>query len=92
MRKNLSAIKKNQIAIRNRQRNKIYKSLIKTSTKKYLNDLKNSDSLSALELSNSLSLVYQKIDKAVKRGILHKNKAARKKASLAKNMQIKLIS
>nr|YP_009300539.1 ribosomal protein S20 [Campylaephora sungminbooi]AKU47458.1 ribosomal protein S20 [Campylaephora sungminbooi]ALN11905.1 ribosomal protein S20 [Campylaephora sungminbooi] len=92
MRKNLSAVKKNQIAIRNRQRNKIYKSSIKTSTKKYLYNLENSHLFSVVDLSTNLSLVYQKIDKAVKRGVLHKNKAARKKAVLAKIMQVKLAS
>ena len=90
MRKNLSAVKKNQVAIRNRMRNKVYKSLIKTSTKKYLYNLKNIHLLSSQELLIHLSLVYQKIDKAVKRGVLHKNKAARKKASLIKMMNNQL--
>lgn len=81
MRKNLSAVKKNQVAVRNRLRNKIYKSSIKTWTKKYINNLNLIDSE---DLLNSLGVVYQKIDKAVKRGVLHKNKAARKKSKLAK--------
>jgi len=89
MRKNLSAVKKNQITIRNRKRNKIYKSSIKTSTKKYLYNIENRHLCNIVDLSTSLSLVYQKIDKAVKRGILHKNKAARKKAALAKMIGIK---
>nr|YP_010865274.1 ribosomal protein S20 [Campylaephora boydenii]WGT74184.1 ribosomal protein S20 [Campylaephora boydenii] len=92
MRKNLSAVKKNQIAIRNRQRNKSYKSSIKTSIKKYLYHLENSHLFSVVDVSTNLSLVYQKIDKAVKRGVLHKNKAARKKAALAKIMQLKFAS
>nr|YP_009296969.1 ribosomal protein S20 [Ceramium japonicum]AOM66312.1 ribosomal protein S20 [Ceramium japonicum] len=87
MRKNLSAVKKNQVAIRNRMRNKIYKSLIKTSTKKYLYNLKNIHLFSSQEVLINLSSVYQKIDKAVKRGVLHKNKAARKKANLVKIMK-----
>lgn len=92
MRKNLSAVKKNQVAIRNRMRNRIYKSLIKTSTKQYLYSFEKDNSTSVEDLSKKLSLVYQKIDKAVKRGVLHKNKAARKKANLAKIMKNYLIS
>lgn len=90
MRKNLSALKKNQVAIRNRMRNRIYKSSIKTWTKKYLYNLENINLVNKKDLLKSLSLVYQKIDKAVKRGVLHKNKAARKKAILAKMMKNKL--
>lgn len=90
MRKNLSAIKKNQVAIRNRMRNRIYKSSIKTWTKKYLYNLENINLVDKNDLLKSLSLVYQKMDKAVKRGVLHKNKAARKKATLAKMMKSKL--
>lgn len=92
MRKNLSAVKKNKVAIRNRQRNKVYKSSIKTATKKYLYNIENIDLFSISDISTSLSLVYKKIDKAVKRGILHKNKGARKKACLAKIMKIKMAS
>lgn len=90
MSKNLSAIKKNQIAIRNRMRNKMYKSIIKTSIKKYLVNCNNFNKINSQDLQNSLSLVYKNIDKAVKRGVLHKNKAARKKSSLIKIMQAKL--
>nr|QCI05262.1 ribosomal protein S20 [Centroceras clavulatum] len=90
MRKNLSAVKKNQVAIRNRLRNKIYKSSIKTWTKKYLNYIDNTNEIDSKILLNSLSIVYQKIDKAVKKGILHKNKAARKKSILAKAMNTKI--
>ena len=81
MRKNLSAVKKNQVAVRNRLRNKIYKSSIKTLTKKYINNVNMIDSGNVL---HSLGDIYKKIDKAVKRGVLHKNKAARKKSKLAK--------
>jgi len=91
MSKNLSAIKKNKIASRNRLRNKIYKSSIKTWTKKYLLSL---DAVNELDINNSvvnLSVVYGKIDKAVKRGVLHKNKGARRKAALAKAMKDKLL-
>jgi len=94
MSKNLSAIKKHNIACRNRLRNKISKSLIKTWTKKYLLSLEQIDSSNNSSINNSLhnlAVVYQKIDKAVKRKVIHKNKGARKKSALAKAMNTKLL-
>ena len=76
---NLSATKRVQLASRNYSRNKTYKLAIKKSIKRYLLNLDDSDST----LKN-LSIVYQKIDKAVKKRVLHKNKGARKKSRLAK--------
>ena len=84
MRKNLSAIKKARIASRNRFKNKIYKSSIKTLTKKYLLRLEEIDKANPARQLQDLATVYQKIDKAVKKGVLHKNNAARKKSLLAK--------
>uniref|UniRef100_UPI003001EAA4 ribosomal protein S20 n=1 Tax=Anunuuluaehu liula TaxID=3049639 RepID=UPI003001EAA4 len=84
MAKNLSAIKKTQISLRNRSRNRIYKSAIKTLTKSYLADLSNSNYDDAI---SNLASVYSKIDKAVKRGVLHKNNGARKKSLLAHVMK-----
>lgn len=86
MTKNSSASKRAQISLRNRSRNKSYKSAIKASIKKYLLSLSNKQDLDSQDRSSStsLSMAYQKIDKAVKRGIMHQNKAARKKARLAK--------
>nr|QCI04478.1 ribosomal protein S20 [Antithamnion hubbsii] len=94
MSKNLSAIKKHNIACRNRLRNKISKSLIKTWIKKYLLSLEQIDNSNNSKVSDSLdtlAVVYQKIDKAVKRGVIHKNKGARKKSALAKAMNNKLL-
>nr|QCI08233.1 ribosomal protein S20 [Pterothamnion crispum] len=91
MSKNLSAIKKNNIALRNRLRNKIYKSSVKTWTKKYLLSLDIKEDNDIKDASKYLSIVYQKIDKAVKRGVLHKNNGARKKSALAKAMNTKLL-
>ena len=84
MKKNLSAIKRDHLSLRNRFRNKFYKLAIKTSVKKYLIAIKNSQNIDSVEITNCLSLVYKKVDKAVKKGIIHKNKAARKKSRLAK--------
>lgn len=84
MKKNLSALKRTRIALRNRTRNKMYKSAIKRSIKQYLLHLENNkESISSLH-HNSLSIVYKKLDKAVQKGILHKNQASRRKSRLAK--------
>nr|YP_009393521.1 ribosomal protein S20 [Bostrychia simpliciuscula]ARW62083.1 ribosomal protein S20 [Bostrychia simpliciuscula] len=88
MSKILSSTKNNTIVLRNRRRNKKYKLAIKSATKKYLFSIANyeqkKESLSFC-LTN-LSSVYKKIDKAVKKKVLHKNTAARKKSRLAKVM------
>nr|YP_010728662.1 ribosomal protein S20 [Phymatolithon calcareum]WEA76889.1 ribosomal protein S20 [Phymatolithon calcareum] len=89
MSKNLSAVKRVQIASRNSLRNKIYKSSIKTMIKKTL------QSISILHKGNSnitqvhyyLSESYSRIDKAVKKGIIPKNQGARKKAMLSKKLK-----
>nr|UAD87204.1 ribosomal protein S20 [Gracilaria pacifica] len=86
MSKNISAIKKNQVSLRNKCRNRSYKSAIKTLMKKYivnLNDISNINKDHVLHLS----VIYKKIDKAVSKGILHKNNGSRKKSRLAKAMK-----
>nr|QCI04688.1 ribosomal protein S20 [Apoglossum ruscifolium] len=85
MSKNLSALKRVKIALRNRSQNKKYKVAIKKSLKKYIFSLKNSD-LSNVNISTSLATLYQNLDKAVKTGVLHKNKAARTKSKVSKMM------
>nr|YP_010904073.1 ribosomal protein S20 [Caulacanthus ustulatus]WCH57324.1 ribosomal protein S20 [Caulacanthus ustulatus] len=87
MSKNLSAAKKNQISIRNRLRNRIHKSTIKTLTKKYRASLKNFTNSDYEYALSNLADVYSKIDKAIKRGVIHKNSGARKKSSLARAMK-----
>ncbi|MCR5265308.1 MAG: 30S ribosomal protein S20 [Cyanobacteria bacterium RUI128] len=74
-----SAKKRVLIAEANRQRNVAWKSSIKTAFKKVL-ELAAGDDKNAL--SAALSKAYQLCDKAVSKGILHKNTAARKKSRL----------
>ena len=74
-----SAKKRVLIAEANRQRNVAFKSSIKTAVKKVL-ELANGEDSAAL--NTALSKVYQLCDKAVSKGILHKNTAARKKSRL----------
>ncbi len=74
-----SAIKRVLVAKRNEERNVAFKSSIKTAVKKAL-ALATSEDKEAL--NKALSKVYQLCDKAVSKGILHKNTAARKKSRL----------
>ena len=74
-----SAIKRVLVAKRNEERNVAFKSSIKTAVKKAL-ALANAEDKEALNAA--LSKVYQLCDKAVSKGILHKNTAARKKSRL----------
>ena len=67
------------VAKRNEERNVAFKSSIKTAVKKAL-ALANAEDKEALNAA--LSKVYQLCDKAVSKGILHKNTAARKKSRL----------
>ncbi|MFM7885979.1 MAG: 30S ribosomal protein S20 [Pseudanabaena sp.] len=82
-----SAKKRIQIAERNRLHNRSYKSAVKTLIKSYLeavNTYKANPTPEALEAVNvKQSLAYSKIDRAVKRGVLHSNTGARRKAKLA---------
>lgn len=82
-----SAKKRIQIAERNRLRNKSYKSAVKTLMKSYLEAVdayKANPTDEALALANAKqSLAYSKIDRAVKRGVLHGNTGARRKSRLS---------
>lgn len=74
-----SAKKRVLIAEANRLRNTAFKTSIKTAVKKAL-ALAAGDDKEAL--NTAISKVYQLCDKAVSKGILHKNTAARKKSRL----------
>jgi small subunit ribosomal protein S20 len=83
-----SAIKRIQISERNRLRNKSYKTAVKTLTKKYFEAVRQYAAEPTPEqmvvVEERMSSAYSKIDKAVKRGVLHTNNGARKKARLAR--------
>lgn len=78
MSRNLSAVKKKQISLRNKLLNKIYRSSIRTLVKKCLTAIKDDNKQSV----HYLSAAYSKIDKAIKKRVVHKNEGARKKAAL----------
>ena len=83
-----SALKRIQIAERNRLHNKSYKSAIKTLIKRYTDSLEayasepSSEQMDAVQAN--LSKAFSKIDKAVKTGVLHRNTGARRKARLSR--------
>lgn len=82
---------------RNRMVNRRYTSTIKTLSKLFILKIKNvSPNLQAEEKSKLktetktlVNKVYSIIDKAVKKGVIHKNTAARKKSRIGK-MLIKM--
>jgi len=76
-----SAKKRILVAERNRLRNVAFKSSIKTAVKKVL-EFANAGQED--EMKSALSNAYKLCDKAVSKGILHKNTAARKKSRLTK--------
>ncbi|MGF1495210.1 MAG: 30S ribosomal protein S20 [Elainellaceae cyanobacterium] len=81
-----SAIKRVQINERNRLRNKAYKSAVRTLMKRCFTAIDayaaapSSETLT--EVKQSMAEAYSKIDKSVKRGVLHANSGARKKSRL----------
>jgi small subunit ribosomal protein S20 len=91
-----SAVKRVEIAERNRLRNKSYKSAVKTLMKKCFaaaNGYAASPTPEKMqEVQQSISSAYSKIDKAVKRGVLHANTGARKKARLARAVKKQTVS
>ena len=88
-----SALKRIQIAERNRLHNKSYKSAVKTLMKRYFAAVgvyaANPTPEAMEEVQRCMSAAYSKIDKAVKRGVLHPNNGARKKSRLAKVLKAK---
>ena len=87
--KNRKLVKQNK---RNRMINRRYSSTIKSLTKLFLSKIKSSTILLEegekskvkSETINVVNKVYSIIDRAVKKGVVHKNTAARKKSRLGK--------
>jgi small subunit ribosomal protein S20 len=86
-----SAIKRVQVAERNRLRNKAYKSAVRTLIKNYFAAVEqyraNPGDETMAEVQKRMSVAYSKIDKAVQKGVLHRNNGANKKARLARALQ-----
>lgn len=63
------------------ERNKAYKSELRTWIRKFRDAAASGDKDAAAE---SLRLASRKLDKAVSKGVIHKNQAANKKSAMAK--------
>ena len=82
-----SAKKRIQIAERNRIQNRSYKSAIRTLMKRCfaacLSYEGQPNEQSMKDVQKSIDDAYSKIDKAVKRGVLHRNTGANQKSRLS---------
>lgn len=76
-----SAIKRVEVTERNRVRNRAWKSYIRSARNRVEEAAKAGK---PIEVSKALSEAYAKIDRAVTKGVLHKNTAARRKSRLVK--------
>jgi small subunit ribosomal protein S20 len=78
-----SAIKRVKTSEKRRLQNASQKSALRTAVKAVETAIQNNDSAAA---SQAYQLAAKKLDKAVTKGLLHKNAAARKKSRLAKKV------
>ncbi|OUM89326.1 MAG: 30S ribosomal protein S20 [Bacillus thermozeamaize] len=76
-----SSKKRIKVAERNRMRNMAQRSALRTYIKRYETALAAGDLAKA---EQELQLAVRKLDKAVTKGLIHKNKAARHKSRLMK--------
>ncbi len=76
-----SQIKRNRTNEQHRLRNKAVKSELKTWVRKFREAADGGDATQAQDL---LRTAARKLDKAVSKGVIHKNQAANRKSALAK--------
>ena len=76
----LKRIKTNRVAT---ERNKAIKSEFKTAIRKFRDA---ADSGNADEATVALQVASTKLDKAVSKGVIHKNQAANRKSAIAKRL------
>jgi len=76
-----SQIKRNRQNEKARMRNKAVKSSLKTAIRKFHAAVETGDTAAAEALMRDAS---RKLDKAVSKGVIHKNQAANRKSAIAK--------
>lgn len=81
-----SAMKRVRISQIQNMRNRMISSDLKTALKKFDKAL---DSNDEAVISDTYTIAVSKVDKAVTKGVIHKNAANRKKAQLAKKLAAK---
>jgi len=79
-----SQIKRNRQNEKRRLRNKSVKSALKTSVRKFNEATAAGDAEQAAALLKDAS---RKLDKAVSKGVIHKNQAANRKSAIAKRLK-----
>ena len=79
-----SQIKRNRQNEKRRLRNKSVKSSLKTAIRKFHEATATGDTEAATALMRDAS---RKLDKAVSKGVIHKNQAANRKSAIAKHLQ-----
>lgn len=77
-----SAVKRAEVAERNRQRNVTVKTQVKTALKKAVEAAKGKEGV-----EDRLSAAASALDRAASKGVLHKNTVARKLSRLAKKVK-----
>jgi small subunit ribosomal protein S20 len=82
---NASAAKRMRQEEKRRAFNRITKSVVKTQVTKARQALSSVD-LSADQTTESVRLAISELDKAAKKGVIHKNNAARRKSRLMKQL------
>jgi small subunit ribosomal protein S20 len=76
-----SQIKRNKTNVKATDRNRAVRSEVKTSVRQAREAIKVGDKSLA---ANAVTLASRKLDKAVSKGVVHKNNAANRKSALAK--------
>ncbi|NLS44473.1 MAG: 30S ribosomal protein S20 [Firmicutes bacterium] len=82
---NRSAIKRVRTSKERQIRNASVKSLVKTAVKKYETSLEDGDFTRSSEL---LKEAGKALDKAVQKGVIHKNQAGRRKSRLTRKLTL----
>ncbi len=76
-----SAIKRVEVAERNREKNRSWKSAVRTARTHVEDSVKEDDAKASAE---ALKHAFSIIDRAISKGVLHKNTGARRKSRLTK--------
>ena len=81
-----SALKRVKVSREQNLRNRMISSAVKTAIKKFDKALESKDEAA---IEEAYTAAVSKVDKAVTKGVIHKNSANRKKAQLAKKHDAK---
>jgi len=83
------ALKRMRITAKKTDRNRHIKSTVKTAVRRFSDTLAKADMEQA---GDKLQSAIKSIDKAVSKGVLHKNSAARKKSRMARQLLKQRVS